>query len=581
MTKHVALVVLLGLVTVTANAIHAAEQDADAKNPSVAKSADELTLRAAKKKDTSTNREPAKTTESALTPPVVRSAVLPKVLASELASAPIEIASGFFVNKIVVENQTVIPPDELASIVAPYEQRTVSADELQDLRHRLSQHYLEKGYVNSGVVLPDQQIVDGLVVMRAVEGELNKIEIAGSENLSAAYIEDQIRLGAKQPLNLAQLTQSLRSFEQNPSIEDIDAQLLPMANYGESLLKVRIKERKPYALGIIVNNNRSPVIGQEQVRLQAAYRNGLRSGDEISGEFGVTRGANEYLLRYNVPVPYRQLKFDVYAAQTAAAVVKENLDIRSESTVRGFGLLAPIFMTHEQELSVSTRFDAKVNKTYLENMLVPFLAGADDGVNRDSVFSGAVNWNRHWDKKILSVTSGVKIGVDMLDATVTDNGVDGRFGAVFAQTQYLQQVDTRVGYGAARLSLQYSPSSLLAMEKMALGGVNTVRGYLENQWLGDNGVNAVLEWHYPYNASVGALTGVRLDLIPFIDYGSVWDNDSPDAVKHVSSIGGAVKAQILKNLTADFSWGFLLPPGDKVDNGYYGINLGFQYRYPG
>lgn len=574
---------IAGLIPLTSSFIQAAEVDTTAANRLDAKKQDETTLRAAKKKHTPANRETSGSSET-VTAPAVRSAVLPKIPASELASAPIATANGLFVNKIVLENQTIIPFGELAAMLAPYEKRPVSADELQDLRHRLSQYYLEKGYVNSGVVLPDQKIVDGVVVLRAVEGNLNKIEIVGSEKLTSEYIEEQIRLGAKNPLNVADLRQSLRAFEQNPSIEDIDAQLLPMANYGESLLKVRIKERRPYSLGIVANNYRSAAIGEEQLRLQAAYRNGLRSGDEVSGEIGVTQGANEYLLRYSVPVPVRQIKFDVYAAQTSAAVVKsgyENIDIRSNSTARGFGFTAPLIMNKDDEVSVSARFDAKTSETFIGDLAVAFSAGPDDGKNRDSVFSGTVNWNHNWGRQILGLSGGVKLGVDMLDATITDSSADGRFGTVVAQSRYLRQIGGRNGYLSARLSVQYSPSSLLAMEKMALGGVNSIRGYQENQWLGDNGTNFVLEWHYPYSASMGARTGIKLDVIPFIDYGSVWDNEASSTAKHLSSIGAAVKAQLLKNLSTELSWGYIVNRADEYESPYKGINLGLLYRYPG
>ena len=53
--------------------------------------------------------------------------------------------------------------------------REVSAADLETLRDRLTLAYVQRGYVNSGVVLPDQAIDDGLVTFQAVEGRLSEI----------------------------------------------------------------------------------------------------------------------------------------------------------------------------------------------------------------------------------------------------------------------------------------------------------------------------------------------------------------------------------------------------------------------
>ena len=46
--------------------------------------------------------------------------------------------------------------EELEALTAPYENRPISFETLQELRQTLSHRYVERGYVTSGVVLPDQ-----------------------------------------------------------------------------------------------------------------------------------------------------------------------------------------------------------------------------------------------------------------------------------------------------------------------------------------------------------------------------------------------------------------------------------------
>ena len=54
-----------------------------------------------------------------------------------------------------------------------FERRTSS------LRVTLTRLYVDGGYVNSGVLLPDQEIKEGIVMYRAVEGSLTRVELVG------------------------------------------------------------------------------------------------------------------------------------------------------------------------------------------------------------------------------------------------------------------------------------------------------------------------------------------------------------------------------------------------------------------
>ncbi len=63
---------------------------------------------------------------------------------------------------------------------------------------------------------------------------------------------------------------------------------------------------------------------------------------------------------------------------------------------------------------------------------------------------------------------------------------------------------------------------LLSVEQLELGGISSVRGYLENQALTDNGVLASVEARIPIwqDKNHNAL----LALAPFTDFGVGWDN---------------------------------------------------------
>ena len=97
-----------------------------------------------------------------------------------------------------------------------------------------------------------------------------------------------------------------------------------------------------------------------------------------------------------------------------------------------------------------------------------------------------------------------------------------KFFAWQGQFQWVEQLSPRVLL-ISRIGGQFTDDSLLSLEKFSLGGVNTVRGYGENQIVTDNGILGTLELQIPVTKNPSTL-----QLNPFIEFGKGWNNDEPD-----------------------------------------------------
>src|SRR5690606_19851492 len=75
---------------------------------------------------------------------------------------------------------------------------------------------------------------------------------------------------------------------------------------------------------------------------------------------------------------------------------------------------------------------------------------------------------------------------------------------------------------------QFSQDPLMSLEKLAIGGVNTVRGYPENLMVRDNGIAASIELHFPLPGWREGGSAQNLTFVPFIDYGRSWDDVDTD-----------------------------------------------------
>jgi hemolysin activation/secretion protein len=63
--------------------------------------------------------------------------------------------------RVVIEGSTVFSAQELSALNKDYENRTVSIAEIEALRQKLTQFYIDHGYINSGAVIPEDALQDG------------------------------------------------------------------------------------------------------------------------------------------------------------------------------------------------------------------------------------------------------------------------------------------------------------------------------------------------------------------------------------------------------------------------------------
>lgn len=98
--------------------------------------------------------------------------------AVSLSSAPVIKAMQFR-----FEGNTVFSNEELAQITDPYLGRVIDSEDIQEIRHCLNLYYIQRGYINSGVIIPNQKVTDGIITYRIIEGRLDQVVIRGNNRL--------------------------------------------------------------------------------------------------------------------------------------------------------------------------------------------------------------------------------------------------------------------------------------------------------------------------------------------------------------------------------------------------------------
>lgn len=107
---------------------------------------------------------------------------------------------------------------------------------------------------------------------------------------------------------------------------------------------------------------------------------------------------------------------------------------------------------------------------------------------------------------------------------------------------------------------QASFSKLLLSEQLSLGGSFTIRGYMENEVTGDNGLLLKNEIRFPSIRYQKKGLNNTLQFLAFLDYGFVTNVDKSivNSSKSLLSIGPGVRFNMSTYLTMRFDYGFRL-----------------------
>jgi len=404
------------------------------------------------------------------------------------------------ITRFRVTGSTVWPAAELEAMLARYAGRPLDSDDIEEARLALTQRYITAGYINSGAVIPDQDLRDGVLEIRIVEGRLTGIVVGGENGFRDGFIRERMALGAGQPLNLLQLQERMQVLLQNPQIERINAELAPGVRPGEAQLKLDVVEAKRNLFAFAVANNRSPSVGAERGEVQMAWRNALGLGESWGLRFGASGGQEELFANFAVPVnAYDTLLMLKYEKNDTRVVEKpfDLIDITNRSTNVEFGFGHPVVRNAAREIFLSANLVKRNNESFLLGDSFSFIPGLPDGKNTVVALRLAADWSERSADQVLAARFMLSQGLDTLGATVNPGFADSLFTSRLVQAQWARRLGAQLGQVIVRADWQRANGALLPSEKFAVGGMQSVRGYRENALVRDHGEVLSAEYRHP------------------------------------------------------------------------------------
>jgi hemolysin activation/secretion protein len=495
---------------------------------------------------------------------------------SRQEEAPAGVPTKIVVKSFVVEGSTVFSKEEIDKVLKEFlEKKELSFAELLQARSAITKLYVDKGYITSGAIIPPQPLSGGVVKIQVVEGGLEGINVTGLRRLNSGYVRSRLALATKKPLNVPRLLDALRVLQLDPLIQNLNAELSAGSRSGSNVLDVTVKEADTFSGQITLDNGRSPSVGSFRRRAQISQANLLGIGDGLVVGYTNTDGSNGVDASYTLPINARNGTVNFSYGTTSSNVIERpfsRLDIISDSRYYEITFRQPLVQTPSEEFALGLIASRRESETSLLNRPFPLAQGADDqGRTRISSLRFFQEWTKRSSDQVLAARSQFNVGLGILDATINNDAPDSRFFSWRGQAQWVRRLAPDTLF-LIRGDMQLADRDLVPTEQFGLGGLGSVRGYRQDFLLTDNGLLLSAEVRVPLYKSSQTL----LSLIPFIDFGTVWnsgDKENPPKTT-LTGVGLGLQLSLGDTLTARVDWGIPLVSVDTSErtwqeNGIY------------
>ena len=452
---------------------------------------------------------------------------LPQIKQKELIDDDAETISKktmFVLKYVEFVGNTVFSNDELATLYTDLVGEDVGFSDLQNIANKITNHYRNSNYILSKAVIPPQNVENGKLKIKIIEGYVNKVSFAGQSSgnikLLRKYAE---RIKKSVPLDNNILERYLLLMD---DVTGMTARtvITPSGDIvGSADLAITISHQKIDAY-IGVDNRGSRFLGPLQGNLTVGFNSLFGNSERIqlrtihSLNF---EEMNYYDVSYLQPFGSSGGSWQVSASNvdTKAGGNLEAFDVLGESQAISLEVKHPFLRSRQSNLFGYANFKYRNSTSEILNTQV-----YEDRVRSFSV--GFDYDNLDWLDGVNRVNAEVTQGVNLFNEnhsgdTLSRANGDRNFTKISTGYSRIQPLNKNFSIFGA-VSGQYAFDPLLSSEEFGVGGLYG-SAYDPSEIAGDHGFAARSELRYTHN--LPEKFGNICQLYGFYDGGVVWNKN--------------------------------------------------------
>ena len=523
-----------------------------------------------------------------------------RVYAGDAGAASSTAASPKFdIAEFRVLGNQVLPVIAIERAVYPFLGAQGDMQSVQKAADALQGAYKDAGFGTVLVDIPEQQVDDGVVRLRVLEGKVNRIRVRGARYFSGRQILAALpALKPNETPNLPAVQQQLTALNARTGDRSITPVLKAGPEPGTVDVDLTVQDTSPLHASLQVDDRHTADTTPTRVTAAVSYSNLWQRQDTVSVLYQTapanTRNAEVLSTSYTGHAGTGNGLFAVSYLHTNSNVAAlGTLGVLGKGSIYGAHWLQPMTNDEKSTQTFNVGLDYKDVTTEVSTNStgggVSMVAAPVNYINWSATYSGVFRRPTH----TIAATLGVGFGVNGLvnaeaefeNARYSGNGKGGYGNDEYFYLRFSGEASQTLPAGFAALmrwSGQWTESPLVNNEQFSVGGVDSVRGYLEAETLGDGGLAGSFELHSPQFGAHLAPSLRPLYAFVFVDGGVATLIDPLPAQPYRTrlwSTGFGLRLENASGLSGDLDYAVPQVDGTRTRDGGRRIDFSFKYQY--
>jgi hemolysin activation/secretion protein len=489
-----------------------------------------------------------------------------------------------------VEGNSLLSRREIERVLAPFRGRARDFGDVQRAVEALEGAYRKAGYAAVQVYLPEQELNQGVVVLRVLEARIGSVRVSGNQHFDRDNIRRSVpALQEGLTPSAPRIADNTQLANENPA-KKVRVVLRPSGKPNEADAVIEVEDEKPWRAFVNADNTGTEQTGRYRTGVGLQHNNLFNRDHTITAQYITSpeypSQVSIYSVGYRVPIYSLGDSIDLIAGHS-------DVDVGTTQTQAGplsftgkgyvaaarYNWLLPRRGEYEHRFIFGADYRVYDNACSVGTLGTCGAAGTDVTVHPLSLTYSGTNTRARsqvafYATALHNIPGGKNGGEEELQAARHDADADYNIlrAGVSLAVAWWRDFQAR-----ARIDAQYTDAALIPGEQFGIGGWNSVRGFLEREIANDRGYSGSVELYTPDLARASRLTWGELRLLAFYDLGEVYRNRAQPGETtnvRVSSAGAGVRMGIKKNFSLRADVASVIDEGGSQGAGDVRVHVG-------
>ncbi|MFM8443415.1 MAG: ShlB/FhaC/HecB family hemolysin secretion/activation protein [Methylococcus sp.] len=518
-------------------------------------------------------------------------------IATETVSQSSRESTTFDVWEYQIQGNSVLENRTIEQTVYKFLGPGKSLTDVEEARTALEKAYHQAGYQAALVDIPEQDVKEGVVILKVQEGNVDRMRVTGAQYFSPNHIKESVPAMAEgKPLNLPQAQKELTKLAgENP-----DRQVTPVMRAGSTPgtidVDLEVKDELPLHGSMELNARNSINTTRLRLPVMLRYDNLWQLNHSASLQYQVSpedpSNVQVWSGTYVLPIEAIDSRLALYGIgldSSSDVTTAGAMNVVGNGNIFGMRLSKPIGETRSLMQSVTLGWDYKDFGQSI-NPLGDGTGMSDSSPVSYSPFQLGYSASLYQEGGSLTqFNSELNFNIAGMGSSY-EQFAKRRYGAtpnylyLAGEVKHRQALPEDVAL-QFRVSGQVANEPLISNEQMGAGGMLTVRGYHEVERLGDNGVIGSMELWSPDFGDYG-FEGVEslndFRMLAFTDAAQLWMIDplpgTPETYD-LFSTGAGFRMRAFHHVLGEFYWEYPFVATEFVKAGQQRIDFRVAYEF--